>query len=563
MARQRRSSRGSRDPVTAYAEQVLAKEIVAGPLVRLACQRHLNDVKTAKRRGLIWNPTIETPGGPASAVLHNLAFFPDCLLLDEDKPFTLKNWQAFIVGSLFGWYRNDGTRRFHTAYVETGKGSGKTPLAAGIGIKGLIADRTEAAEVYSAATDREQARICFLDAKRMVERSAELREVVETNVASLVHPKLSSTFRPVSSEHRGLDGKRVHMAILDELHEHPDPMVADKMRAGTKKDPNALIFEITNSGYNRNSVCWKHRDYSRRVLEGTTENDSWFAYVCALDEGDDYRDKAVWLKVNPSLPELPGYAYLQEQVREAEGMPSKENVVKRLNFCIWTEQSSRWIRTETWDANGGDVADAELLGRPCYGGLDLSATADITAFVLLFPLDEGRFAVRCWFWLPEESPRSRNHVEREWIERGLIQTTPGNIVDYAWIRRTVVECASKYRIQEIAFDRWNASHLVTELREQDGANMVEMGQGFASMSAPSREFERLLLAGGLLHGGHPVLKWMAGNVAAKQDPAGNIKPDKAASGDRIDGIVALIMALGRAAASLRGSVYDTRGVLTL
>lgn len=550
MAKARRRSPSSPDPVTGYAQAVLAKQIMAGPLVRRACQRHVNDVRSATHRGLVWNPDIETPDGVKPAVPHNIAFFRECLLLDQEKPFVLRDWQAFIVGSLFGWYRKDGTRRFRTSYVETGKGSGKTPLAAGIGIKGLIADQTDAAEIYSAATDREQARICFRDAKRMVERSKDLRDMIETNVASLVYPGRAAAFRPVSSEHRGLDGKRVHMAILDELHEHPDALVADKMRAGTKKDPNALIFEITNSGYNRESVCWNHREYSRQVLEGVVENDQWFAYVCALDDGDDWHDERVWPKVNPSLPELPGYAYLREQVREAEGMPSKENIVKRLNFCIWTEQASRWLRMDTWDANAGDVPDADLVGRTCYGGLDLSSTADITAFVLVFPLDDGRFAVRAWFWLPEEAPRGRNALERAWIERTLIKTTPGNIVDYAWIRKVIQECASQYHLREVAFDRWNATHLVTELREEDGANMVEMGQGFASMSGPSKELERLLLAGKLLHGGHPVLKWMAGNVAAKQDPAGNIKPDKAASGDRIDGIVALIMALGRAQANL-------------
>lgn len=553
MARRKPSSRASRDPVTAYAQAVLARQVVAGPLVRLACHRHLNDLATATPRGLVWNPPTPGQGNGEPVVARDLAFFETILLLDNAQPFIPRDWQAFIVGSLFGWYRADGTRRFRTAYVETGKGSGKTPLAAGIGIKGLIADRTDAAEIYSAATDREQARICFLDAKRMVERSTELREVIETNVASLVYPKLGSSFRPVSSEHRGLDGKRVHMAILDELHEHPDALVADKMRAGTKKDPNALIFEITNSGYNRHSVCWQHRDYSRQVLEGSVKNDSWFAYVCALDEGDDWQDEAVWPKVNPSLPDLPGYAYLREQVREAVGMPSKENIVKRLNFCIWTEQASRWIKAETWDANAGDVPDEELLGRTCFGGLDLSTTSDFTAFVLVFPMDDGRFAVRCWFWLPEDSPRKESSLARQWIDRKFVQTTPGNIVDYAWIRRVIVECSTKYRIQEIAFDRWNATHLVTELREEDGANMVEMGQGFASMSAPSKEFERVHLAGNLLHGGHPVLTWMAGNVAAKQDPAGNIKPDKSASGDRIDGIVALIMALGRAQANLVSS----------
>ncbi len=543
------------DPVTAYARDVKAGKIVAGRLVRLACERHLNDVR-AKR--LVWD---------VDEAQKAIDFFADLLLLDDEKPFVLRDWQAFVVGSLFGWRQKDGARRFRTAYVETGKGSGKTPLAAGIGLKGLFADGCPNAEIYSGATDREQAKICFLDAKHMVERSAELRGILDTPVASIVYGKTASSFKPISSEHKGLDGKRVHMALLDELHEHPDALVADKMRAGTKKDPNALIFEITNAGYNRESVCWKHREFSRQVLEGTTENDSWFAYVCQLDEGDDWTDEKVWPKVNPSLPDLPGYAYLREQVREALGIPSKENIVKRLNFCVWTEQANRWIPMPMWDANVGTVSDAELLGRPCFAGLDLASTRDLTALALVFPLEDGEYAVRSWFWIPEDNVQERvrkDHVNYDvWIREGLLKTTPGNVTDYDFVREDIRTIIKPYLLKELAYDRWNATQVTVQLaQEWPRDTVVEFGQGFASMAAPTKEFEKLLIGGKLHHGGNPILRWMASNVSITQDPAGNMKPDKKTSGDKIDGIVAAIMALGRATLTARlQSVYEDRGAL--
>lgn len=574
MRRRNRNSPSSPDPVTAYAQAVLAGTVVAGPFVRLACQRHLADLKTAKRRGLVWNPPLETPEGPVPAVQLTLEFFSTMLLLGVGQPFVLRDWQAFVVGSLFGWYQKDGTRRFRTAYVETGKGSGKTPLAAGIGLKGLIADQTDAAEIYSAATDREQARICFLDAKRMVERSPELLQAVDPNVASLVYGKRGATFRPVSSEHRGLDGKRVHIAILDELHEHLDAIVADKMRAGTKKDPNAIIFEITNSGYNRESVCWKHREYSRQVLEGTIENDSWFAYVCALDPEDDWQDEKVWPKVNPSLPDLPGLPYLRGQVQEALGMPSRENIVKRLNFCIWTEQADRWLSMELWDRGAMSYPDPELLGRPVFLGLDLASTTDLNALALFFPLDDGRYVLRCRFWMPADNVAKRvqqDHVPYDvWIREGFIEATAGNTTDYDVIRTRILEESARYNVRDLAFDRWNANQLTTQLQDawperkepNAGRQIVGFGQGFASMSAPTKEFEKLLLSDRLLHGGNPVLRWMASNVSVRQDPAGNLKPDKSTSSERIDGIVASIMALGRAMLQPKHiSVYESRGLL--
>lgn len=544
-------ARVAADPVTEYAKKVVARRLVAGPWVRKACARHLDDLKHAKRRGLVWQ---------LDRALRAIDFFPDMLQLEDGSEFRLLPWQQFIVGSLFGWYNADSTRRFRTAYVETGKGSGKTPLAAGIGLYGLTADGQPAAEIYSAATARDQASIVFRDAMRMRSQNPELVEQIEEKVGSLSVPSTFSVFRPVSSEHRGLDGKRVHMAIVDELHEHPSSIVVDKMRAGTKAQRNALIFEITNSGYDRESVCYRHREYSEKVLDGIFENEQWFAYVCALDDGDEWTNEKVWPKANPSLGVTIPESYLREQVKEALGMPSKQNIVKRLNFCIWTEQADLWMPMDRWDACDGKVDPESLRGRICYAGLDLSSTTDLSSLVLYFPgIDGGRDAVLPFFWIPGDEIQERerrDHVPyMTWVEQGLLEATPGPVINLDAIRHRINALASEsgFLIQEIAFDRWGATEISQKLMN-DGFELVKFGQGYASMSAPMKELSRIVLSRRFDHGGHPILRWNASNVSAEQDPAGNIKPDKRSSKARIDGVVALIMALDRA---LRHAVTES------
>lgn len=537
------------DPATQYARDVTKGKIVAGKLVKLACARHLRDLEEQKKRGLVWRPEIAE---------HVYTFF-SCLKLSggqhSDTPFNLTPFQKFVVGCIFGWYGIDGYRRFRTAYIETGKGSGKTPLAAGIGLYGLTADGEHAAEVYSAAVGRDQAKICFQDCVNFVESNPTLSKKLEVGQNNIAYPATQSFLRPVSSEGRGLDGKRVHMSIVDELHEHPSAIVVDKMRAGTKGRRQALIFEITNSGYDRNSVCYHHHKYSTEVLEGIKEDDSWFAYISALDDGDDpLEDESCWIKANPNLGITITEKYLREQVREAKGMPTKRNIVLRLNFCMWTEQATRWLPLEAWDEVTEPVTPEGLIGRECFGGLDLATTTDVTALAWLFPpIAEGElWKLLMRFWVPADNIRQR--VQRDgvpydlWAQQGFIQTTPGNVVDYAWIRSAIQQDAEKFRVKEIAYDRYNASSIVTNLMD-DGFTMVPFGQGFVSMNGPSKEFEKLVMSRQLAHGKNPVLRWMAGNAAANQDPAGNIKPDKAKSTEKIDGIVAAVMALGRATAS--------------
>jgi phage terminase large subunit-like protein len=602
------------DPVTRYARDVTAGKIVAAHLVRLACQRHLDDVKAGQERGLEWRP---------KEAIRAIQFFADVLYLPEGEDaegnpvaFHLSPFQQFIVGSLFGWFGADGYRRYRTAYVEIGKGNGKSPLGAGIGLLMLLADGEVGAQVYSAATTRDQAKIVWGDASKMVQHSPSLRaRVVETVNNLAFHPKMSF-FRPVSSDASKLDGFRPSCVIIDELHEHPNAKVVDKMQAGFKGRKQPLQIEITNSGVDRNSVCFQHHEYSRKVLEGTLVDDHWFAFVCGLDpcdacradghhqprEGcedcDDWRDEAVWPKANPNLGISVTVKYLRQQVREATGMPAKLNTVLRLNFCMWTQQVTRWLARPVWDAcNQTAIREAHLVGRRCFGALDLASTEDIAACVYVFPdtverevpiyptddesgtelLDEDpigtetrvvqAFDVLARFWVPEESLLARVQRDRVpydvWRREGFLDATEGNVIDYDVIRRRINRDSERFEIVEIAADRWNAAQIMTQLGD-DGFTIFPFGQGFASMAGPSKELERVLRGRLLNHGGNPILTWMADNVAVEHDAAGNIKPSKIKSTERIDGIVALVMALARAMLAgpgkPKGSIYDRRGV---
>lgn len=551
------------DPIREYCNKTLSGEILAGESVRLACKRHLDDLEQGHRRGLSFKLTD---------ALRAIQFFPDVLRLAEGefagKPFELGLWQKFIIGSLFGWKSADGHRRFRTAYIEIGKGNGKSPMAGGTGLYMMNADGEIGAHCFAAAVTREQANILFQDAVKMVDASpamtARITKSGKRHVFNLANVSTGSFFRPVSSEGKGLDGKRVHFAALDEIHEHPTALVVDKMRAGTKGRRQALIFEITNSGYDRHSVCYHHHDYSRKILEGILENDQWFAYICHLDvcqecrdagktlpsceKCDQWTDEKVWIKPNPNLDVSITSKYLREQVREAQGMPSKENIVKRLNFCMWTEQAVRWLPMDKWDGCKGHVDKAILAKAACFAGLDLANTSDLAAMVLVFPDGEG-YKLLPYFWVPEDTVRVRSEKERIpydiWVREGFIKATEGAVIDYDVIRRDVNELAEKYSIQEIDLDPWNATQIRAQL-EADGFQVVEIRQGFQTMSAPTKELERLIRAQLIEHGGNPVLRWNASNVSVRTDPAGNLKPDKERSIEKIDGITALINALARA-----------------
>lgn len=546
----------SRDPVTTYARQVGAGKILAGPHVRDACRRHLKDIEQGPARGLFFD---------RAAAGRAIGFFMDVLRLNggefEGLPYDLLMWQRFIVGNLMGWKGPDGYRRFRVAYVETAKGSGKSPLAAGIGLYGLMADGESRAEVYAAATKKDQAMILFRDAVAMRDLSPELatrlvKSGVGENAWNLAYHQTGSFFRPISADD-GQSGPRPHIALLDEVHEHRSGMVVEMLRAGTKSRRQALMLMITNSGANKQSVCWDYHDYAIKVAAGQIEDDSFFGFVCALDEGDDpFKDERCWGKANPSLENgLPGVKYLREQVTQARGMPSKESVVRRLNFCQWVEAEAPWIGSELWFGAQDKDFDPDLLfGRRCWGGLDLSSTQDLTALVLLFEPSEAdpQWRLVPHFWLPNDGLHDKADKDRvpyiAWRDAGYLHTTPGRAIDQLFVARQAAEIAAMYDLQSIAYDRWHIEGFKQLLgREGISLPLEPFGQGYKEMAPAVNEFERLLISGLLKHGGNPVMTWCAANAVTVSDPAGNRKVSKEKATGRIDGIVAAIMAAGCAA----------------
>lgn len=545
------------DRPTDYALKVVAGKIIAGPHVRAACERHLRDLETGAERGLFYDK---------DAARRAIEFFAEILKLNggeyEGQPYLLLDWQAFIVGLVFGWKGPDGFRRFRVAYVETGKGTGKSPLAAGIGLYGMMADGEARAEVYAAATKKDQAMILFRDAVAMVDQSPELRNrLVKSGVGlgvwNLAYMETGSFFRPISSDD-GQSGPRPHIALLDEVHEHRTGRIVEMMRAGTKSRRQALIFMITNSGASKQTVCWEYHDYGVKVSAGQIEDDSFFAYICALDEGDEpFKDERCWPKANPSLVHgLPGMKYIREQVTQARGMPAKESVVRRLNFCQWVEAESPWISSEVWFGAEDKTFDpAMLIGRRCWAGLDLGSTQDLTALALLFEPDDDDpyWRLLPHFWIPGDGLMDKADKDRvpyiAWRDAGHLEALPGKAINKMAVARRLAEIASLYDLQEVGFDRWRIEDLKM-LLEQEGISLplVPFGQGFKEMAPAIDEFERMLLDGQLRHGGNPVMTWCAANAVTVSDPAGNRKVVKERATGRVDGIVAGIMAAGRAQA---------------
>lgn len=532
--------------VDRYARDVLDGTILAGPLVRAACARHQRD-----RRAKRW--TFD-----AARADHALTFFerylrlPDLVdVLGDPQPFRLQLWQAFIIGSLFGWVDRHGRRRFREAYIEVGKGNGKTPLAAGIGLYGLLMDGERAAEIYSAAVTQDQARILWRDAVNIIEGSPALARLcatkrLELQAANIAYRPAGAWFRPLSSEKRGLDGKRPHMGLIDELHEHPTPIVTVKIRAGAKGRTQPLFIEITNSGVDRTSICWQHHERSRRVVEGTVQAERWFAYVCGLDEGDDpLQDRRCWPKANPNLGVSIQPDYLEHQVETALQSPGETNTVLRLNFCVWTQAISRYFDAAKWQACGAVVADDALVGQPCFGGLDLGQSDDLSAFVLVWPLPDGRVVVRLRVWIPrvqvEASGPGRPY--EQWLREGAVTITEGDVTDFDQVQADVLAACQRWGVREVAFDKRFASQLALHL-EGAGVTMVDTPQGF-QLNEPIVKLGELVAQGKLCHGGDPVLAWMADNFVVRTGRAGEKRPDKPAAKDKIDGIVALCMALDR------------------
>lgn len=562
----RRQNISTTDPVTAYAKAVVARKIVAGPHVRDTCQRHLNDLKEGPNRGLVWD---------LDEALHKISFYPDVLCLTtgefEGEPFHLFDWEKFVVGSLFGWKHKDGRRRFRKAYIETGKGSGKSPLASGIGINMLCADGEPRAQVYAAAYNQEQTDVVFAPAVAMVEQSPALGTRLhlsggekKTNIS---HPKSGSFFRPISSERRGRgkSGPIPHCVLIDEIHEHPTNAMVEFLSAGIKHRRKPLVMMITNSGADRHTVCWDYHQFAVQIAAGILEDDSFFSYVCALDEGDDpFEDETCWPKANPSLPVIPGYDYIRQQVSEAKGIPSKQTIIKRLNFCQWVDAADAWIAEEVWKpAQDPDLDLDDFAGMECFGGLDMSLSSDLTAFFLLFPTKHRHWAGFSWFWMPGdrllELEQRDNMAPRyqQWRDDGHLIAPPGRkIIDYAHVADVIADIASRFNLRGIVYDRAKIENLRVEF-DQIGFEVPlwEHGQGFYKakdtgmwMPESIAQTEAALTEGRLKIKPNPVLNWNVASTVCQPstiEPADRYFSKRKATG-RIDGSVAMVQSIGGA-----------------
>ncbi len=488
------------------------------------------------------------------------------------KRFWLLPWQEQLIRDIFGIVKPDGNRQFRTAFVEICKKVGKSELAAAVALYLLYADNEPSAEVYGAAADRQQASIVFDVARQMVEMSPALlkRSKLMTATKRIVNYGNSGYYQVLSAEVGGKHGFSVSGLVFDEIHTQPNRQLYDVLTKGSSDArQNPLHFIITTAGTDRHSIAYELHTKAVDILEGRRVDPTFYPVVYGLKDDEDWEDEANWYKVNPSLGYTVDIERLRDAYREAKQNPADEVTFKWLRLNMWVSSTVAWIPDAIFMKGNEEIDLASLEGRDCYGGLDLSSTGDITALVLMFPPrdEDEKYILLPFFWVPEETIPQRVKAASVpydiWERQGYLLSTEGNVIHYDFIEKFINDLAEKYHIVEIAVDRWNATQMIQNL-EGDGFTMVPFGQGFASMSGPTKDFYRLLMEGQIIHGGHPVLRWMAGNVVVDTDPAGNIKVTKAKSKEKIDGIVAAIMALDRCIRNQtepQGSVYDERGLL--
>lgn len=486
-------------------------------------------------------------------------------------PFWLLPWQEQLIRDIFGIVKPDGNRQFRTAFVEICKKVGKSELAAAVALYLLYADNEPSAEVYGAAADRQQASIVFDVAKQMVEMSPALmkRSKLMGATKRIVNYSNAGYYQVLSAEVGGKHGFSVSGLVFDEIHTQPNRQLYDVLTKGSSDArQNPLHFIITTAGNDRHSIAYELHTKAVDILEGRRVDPTFYPVVYGLKDDEDWEDEANWYKVNPSLGYTVDIERLRDAYREAKQNPADEITFKWIRCNMWVSSTVAWIPDAIYMRGNEPIDMDALAGRDCYAGLDLSSTGDITALVLIFPPrdEEEKYVLLPYFWIPEETiPRrvKANSVPYDiWEKQGYIMSTEGNVIHYDFIEKFIMDLSEKYHILEIAVDRWNATQMIQNL-EGEGFTIVPFGQGFSSMSAPTKEFYRLLMEGRIIHGGNPVLRWMAGNVVIDTDPAGNIKVTKAKSKEKIDGIVAAIMALDRCIRQegQSGSVYDERGLL--
>lgn len=506
-----------------------------------------------------YDPTRNTAGcsWDGEAAARAVDFFPAVLTHPDDSPstkagdpFHLRPWQRDFVATLFGWRRPDGSRRYTEGLGGVPRKNGKTALAAGVALYGLVAEGKTSAQIYSAAMDRDQASAIYRTASRMVMQNKLLMSRLNCvdSTKRIVYRQTGSFYNALSGDANTGHSKKPYFVLFDELHTQRTRGLYDNLQTGMGSTVNRLFLSISTAGWDRESICFKVWQHARAVRDNNgAEFPHFLPMLYELGEKEDWRDEKTWERCNPNLGVSISRDFLREEFAKAAVSAAFENTFRNLYLNQWVEQAIRWLSMEAWDECGGELPD--LLDEPCWAGLDLSATTDLTALALVFRVGEDSFAVLPHFWVPEDTSRAKETQDRvpyrQWAQQGFVTLTPGNSVDHSFVIKYIDEIKDKYNLQEVAFDRWGAAPINNYL-ESAGIPRDAFGQGYASMSGPAKELEKLVLARKLLHGGNPVLRWNATNVAIQKDAAENIKPVKDKSTGRIDGIVALIMGLGRA-----------------
>lgn len=485
------------------------------------------------------------------------------------QPLILEPWQRTIVEDLFGWKNeSDNLRKYRVLYFEVPRKNGKSTLGAAIALYLLFADREYGAQIVSAASDTEQAKLIFTMASKMIQNSSKLSELSSVFAKSIAYYRLGNTYKVLSADARGKHGRNLHGIIFDEVHEQPNRELYDTLKTsmGTRLQP--LEVYMTTAGYDRTSICWELHEYAEKVKAGIVNDPTFYPVIYSAPYDADWTDEKVWKQANPNLGISVRLEFLRNECRRAKETPAYENTFRRLYLNQWTEQDSRMIPMHIWVQNGKEPFTEESMnGRECWGGLDLASTQDVGAFSLIFPWLEGYRALS-YFFCPRDNMPARHKKNPmanypEWAKQGHLIATDGNQIDYDFIERFILGKQKVFNIKKIGYDRWNATQLVKKL-EGHGLNMEPFGMGFASLSAPTKELLRALEVRKFHHNNHPVFSWMAGNVASEQNAEGSIKPSKRKSKEKIDGIISAVVGIGLYISEdvARKSVYEERGLIT-
>lgn len=552
--------------VQTYIDSVLSGDIVVNNYIKLAIQRHIEDLETGSERGLHFD--IESGA--------KIVIFSTYLKHSKGKwagtTVELEDWQCALLTILFGWKKANGLRRYKTVYLEIARKNGKTFLAAVVGLYLMVADKEAGAEIYAAATTRDQAKIVFDEATRMVSSSSALKKRITAYRNNLHIAGTATKFVPLGRDSKNLDGLNVHGAIVDELHAHKDSSVWDVLVTATGNRTQPMIFAITTAGFDKESYCYQLREYAISVLEKQRLDDSFFAAIFTLDEEDDWTNEETWVKANPNLGVTVSLDGLQDMAERAKAIQSEARNFKTKHLNMWLSSYFDWIDMVKWEACAQTINESSLVGRECYGGLDLSNTVDLTALVYIFPPIKNETAPivisRCW--IPQGKLDKKGVQDTvlyaQWAKDNHINVIPGEVIDYEFIYEQIRSDSKKFKIKEIGYDNWGSSSVYNTLSKEN-IEMVAVGQGFKSMSGAMKELERLIISEKIIHNSNPVLTWNMRNVIAETDAAGNIKPNKAKSKNKIDLVVALIMAMNiymaGSTSAKKESIYNKRGLLSV